>query len=279
VAASTYLWKISGVKPGPGQEISNATLSGCWNASQVKAATAQATGAKPPVEINASTGAVKVDNLNDNVLPVTVSITYMAKYVSAGTGTTAFLKTGTGSTGGITSTVAGPTCQPPLPPSAPTNVIASRGNASATLSWTTPISNYSPITDYKVYVSTGAVIDTHSTATSTVVSALTNGTPYTFTVSALNVVGEGARSAPSNPVTPATVPGAQTGVTAARGDQSATVSWTAPISNGSAITGYTVYLVNPDNTLTPAASVGGSTSSTTRRVAYLVYVCRDLAEA
>jgi hypothetical protein len=72
---------------------------------------------------------------------------------------------------------------------------------------------------------------------------LTNGTPYTFTVTAANVIGTGPASSPSNAVTPSapTVPGAPTAVSATAGNASATVSWTAPSSNGgSAITSYTV---------------------------------------
>ena len=81
-----------------------------------------------------------------------------------------------------------------------------------------------------------------STATTQDVTGLTNGTAYTFKVAAINAVGTGSQSAdPSNPVTPATVPGAPTVVTAVGGDASASVSWTAPASDGgSAVTGYVV---------------------------------------
>ena len=72
-------------------------------------------------------------------------------------------------------------------------------------------------------------------------TGLTNGTAYTFTVAAINAIGTGAASAQSNAVTPATVPGAPTIGTATRGNASATVTWTAPASNGGAvITGYVV---------------------------------------
>jgi hypothetical protein len=74
------------------------------------------------------------------------------------------------------------------------------------------------------------------------VTGLTNGTSYTFTVTATNANGTGPASAPSNAVTPSapTVPGAPTGVTATAGNTAAVVSWIAPGNGGSAITSYTV---------------------------------------
>jgi hypothetical protein len=76
------------------------------------------------------------------------------------------------------------------------------------------------------------------------VTGLTNGTAYTFTVKATNLIGTGPASAASNSVTPtaaATAPGAPTIGTATAGNASATVKWTAPASNGgSPITGYVI---------------------------------------
>ena len=88
------------------------------------------------------------------------------------------------------------------------------------------------------------------------VTGLTNGQAYTFTVTATNAIGTSLASAPSNPVTPLTVPGAPTNVTAAAGNGQATVHYSAPASNGgSAITLYTA-TSSPDG-LTGTSTNGG----------------------
>jgi hypothetical protein len=69
---------------------------------------------------------------------------------------------------------------------------------------------------------------------------LTNGVTYTFNVVARNDVGSAAAPAPSNPVTPATVPGTPTGVVATGGKHQATVSWIDPSNGRSPTTSYTV---------------------------------------
>jgi len=125
-------------------------------------------------------------------------------------------------------------------PGAPTIGTATRGNAQATVPFTAPASNGgSAITSYTATSSPGGF--TASGASSPlVVTGLTNGTAYTFTVTATNAIGTGAASAASNSVTPATVPGAPTIGTAVAGNAQADVAFTAPGSNGgSAITSYT----------------------------------------
>ena len=69
---------------------------------------------------------------------------------------------------------------------------------------------------------------------------LTNGDSYTFTVTGTNGNGNGATSAPSNSVTPSTVPDAPTNVVATAGNQTATVTWTPGFDEGSTTTSYTV---------------------------------------
>ena len=132
-------------------------------------------------------------------------------------------------------------------PGAPTIGAATAGNAQATVSFTAPASNGgSVITGYTVTSSPGN-LTASGTASPITVTGLTNGTAYTFTVTATNAIGTGPASAVSNSVTPATVPGAPTVGTATAGNAHATVSFTAPADNGgSAITGYTV-TSSPDN--------------------------------
>jgi hypothetical protein len=113
------------------------------------------------------------------------------------------------------------------------------------VSWTEPSNGGSPITGYTVtpYIGSTAQPTQAATGTPATVTGLTNGTAYTFTVTATNAIGTGPASAQSNSVTPTapTPPGAPTGVTATPGNGSAMVSWTAPSSTGgSPITSYKV---------------------------------------
>ncbi len=100
-------------------------------------------------------------------------------------------------------------------PSAPSGVSATAGNGSAAVSWNAPSTDGgSPVTGYTVTASPGGATATTAGARTATVNGLTNGTPYTFTVKATNVVGTGSASAASAAVTPRTVPGAPTAVTA-----------------------------------------------------------------
>ena len=133
-------------------------------------------------------------------------------------------------------------------PNAPTIGAATPGNTSATVSWTAPAPNGGPdVTGYVVtpYISGAAQAPTtfNSTATTQTVTGLTNGTTYTFRAQAVNTVGAGPSSGDSNAVTPfvPAVPDAPTIGTATAGSGQATVSWSAPASDGGAsIDGYIV---------------------------------------
>jgi hypothetical protein len=146
---------------------------------------------------------------------------------------------------------------PDVVPGAAGSVSASHGNGSATVSFSAPAPNGgTPVLRYTV-TSSPDNISVSGLGSPISVSGLTNGTAYTFTVTATNAKGSGAASAASAPVTPsADVPGAPASVTASAGNGSATVAFTAPLSNGgSAITGYTV-------TSTPAGGVDVNAGTT-----------------
>jgi hypothetical protein len=87
-------------------------------------------------------------------------------------------------------------------PDAPTGIAAtSGGNASSTVSWIAPSDGGSVITAYTATSNAGHSCT--STTTSCVVTGLTNGTSYTFTVTARNSIGTSNPSSASTAVIPA----------------------------------------------------------------------------
>jgi hypothetical protein len=86
-------------------------------------------------------------------------------------------------------------------PGAPLDVTAKAGNAEVTVSFKAPASNGSAITDYTVTSSPGG-ITAKGARSPMAVKGLTNGTAYTFTVTATNKAGTGVASSASNSVTP-----------------------------------------------------------------------------
>jgi Ca2+-binding RTX toxin-like protein len=133
-------------------------------------------------------------------------------------------------------------------PSAPSGVTATAASAQATVNWTAAASDGgSPITSQEIVVSSGgSVVKTvpgiSATATTSVVTGLTNGTSYTFQVRAVNAFGSGPLSAASAAVTPGGPLTAPTGVVAIRGatGQSVSLSWNAATGGTKPITGYQI---------------------------------------
>jgi RHS repeat-associated protein len=130
------------------------------------------------------------------------------------------------------------------PPGLATGISGVAGNNQVQVSWTAALNGGSTITQYVITASPGgatATVTGNPAATTGLVTGLTNGSPYTFTVLATNALGTGVTSAASPAVTPIGTPGAPTGANAVAGNAQATVNWTAPASNGgSAITSYTI---------------------------------------
>jgi hypothetical protein len=87
-------------------------------------------------------------------------------------------------------------------PGAPTAVSAVAGNAQATVSFTAPaVNGGGAITGYTVTSSPGNITASGSSSP-IVVTGLTNGVAYTFTVTATNAAGVGTASSASSAVTP-----------------------------------------------------------------------------
>jgi len=158
-------------------------------------------------------------------------------------------------------------------PASPAIGTATARNGSALVRWSPPVADGGThVTHYLVRTQdaagnpVGAPTSVNAPATSTVVAGLTNGIRYRFQVAAVNAVGTGAFSGPSNSVVPATVPDAPVIGTAVAGASSdvattATASWSPPPSNGGArITGYVVTALRMSSTA-PGAQVIGRTSS------------------
>ena len=154
-------------------------------------------------------------------------------------------------------------------PGQPTNVVASGANASATVTWTAPLTGGAP-TKYTVTPFIGTTAQTATVVTGTppvthaTITGLTNGTTYTFTVTPANSSGTGPASAASNAVTPSnSPPGAPTSVTASPASSQAQVYWTAPTNaGGGPVSSYTVTPFAGTTAGTPVTASGTATSAT-----------------
>jgi hypothetical protein len=99
---------------------------------------------------------------------------------------------------GHSYTIVSESSQPTLP-SAPRNLIATAGNAQATLTWSAPSSNGgADVTAYNVYRGTGSGGASYLTTVGKVLTytntGLTNGVTYYYNVTAVNSVGAGPSS-------------------------------------------------------------------------------------
>ncbi|TIC83621.1 fibronectin type III domain-containing protein, partial [Nocardioides sp. GY 10113] len=153
-------------------------------------------------------------------------------------------------------------------PTAPEPPTATRGDTTAYVSWIATSGNGSPVTGYTVTSTPGAKTCTTTGALSCTITGLTNGTAYTFTVVATNTIGDSPASDPSTTVTPAGVPAQPAKPTAVRGDQSATITWTAPSTNGAPITGYTVTSTPGAKTCTTTGALSCTITGLTNGTAY-----------
>jgi alpha-tubulin suppressor-like RCC1 family protein len=214
----------------------------------------------PGVQVSSGAAALSWQAPPDNGLPITgYLVTPWAGAPSAPQrfDSTATSQTITGLTNGtsyffvvqaITAAGAGPGMVTPTvvvgivpgPAHFPTAVA---GDSSATVSWWAANGNGSPVLGYMVVPYVGTIAQAprtfSSTATSQIVTGLTNGTSYSFRVAAFNAVGTGPYGSTAV-VTPAAVPSAPSTPVVQAGSSSLVVSWIAPADNGSPITGSVV---------------------------------------
>jgi uncharacterized protein YjbI with pentapeptide repeats len=117
-------------------------------------------------------------------------------------------------------------------------VTAKPANTSATVNWV-PVNDGLTISGYSVAVTPGGQTCTTTYQLSCRFNGLTNGTAYTFAVTATDKYGTGPAGTATT--TPATVPGPPLSVAGTSENSSVLVGWSAPTSNGGApVTQYKV---------------------------------------
>ena len=147
---------------------------------------------------------------------------------------------GTGPASDPSSSVT-PEATKPQPPTAVR--VSIKSGTALTVAWTAPTDNGGgPITGYTVTATDGVTTKTCTTtgATTCDLTGLTQGTAYSVSVVATNYKGDSDAADASSSVAPAAAPSTVSAPTATVGSTSAVVTWSAPSSNGSDITRYTV---------------------------------------
>ncbi|TFD55283.1 fibronectin type III domain-containing protein [Cryobacterium frigoriphilum] len=166
-------------------------------------------------------------------------------------------------------------------PDAPNRPTATPGDTDATVTFTAPASNNSPITGYLISWNGGS--QPVSGAGTHTIRNLSNGTGYAFSVTATNAIGDSAASSPSAAVTPYGVPGAPASATLSapgQGTGALVLNWTAPTSNGgSGVTSYNYEWLQggPAGTTSTPATSDTETGSTGTAYQYRVQACNARA--
>ena len=218
----------------------NATTSGTFGVSVPATSTGYTSSNKGKLW-NASSGTLTLVSLNLGGTDITPSATpyQYSDFLTLGPGGTSLQGYLNSATGTITVTGA---------VNAPTAVVATPLNASASVAFTAPVNTagYALATTPYTVTPHDVVSNTDGTpitgaSSPILVTGLTNNRSYTFTVKATNKFGIiSLASTASSAVTPVVVPNAPTNVVGTPGDAQASVAFTASVANGSTIDHYTV---------------------------------------
>ena len=132
---------------------------------------------------------------------------------------------------GQTSGAESPSCTPYGSVGAPTLLSVAAGDQQVTVTWSPAQPEEGvPITGYEITTFYHGTMTVDPAATSAVVSGLTDGEGYFFTVSALTATGVGPPSAASLPVVPTPSGGVPTLTKVQASDQQVALTWLAPAS-------------------------------------------------
>ncbi len=190
----------NGVGTGAASSASNSVTPRATQTITFAQPSAQTFGTTPTLSASASSGlTVSFTSSTTGVCTITSGGTLT--FVTAGTCTIAADQAGNGSWLAATQVTRSFTVNA-VAPGAPTIGTATAGDAQASVTFTAPAATGgSAITGYTVTSSPGGLTGTGSASPITV-AGLTNGTAYTFTVTATNIGGTGVASSASNSVTP-----------------------------------------------------------------------------
>ncbi|MCR8630375.1 InlB B-repeat-containing protein [Paenibacillus sp. N5-1-1-5] len=166
----------------------NAQISLKWNP------VVGSTGYKVYQSVTSSTYGAEVANVSGSV--------YSYDVTGLKNGTTYYFVVKAVNPGGDSASSNEVSAIPQTVPGAPTDIIAIAGNGQVTVTFTAPVDNGgSKILRYEVTASPGNVTVT-GMASPIIITNLSNGTPYTITVNAINSMGSSEASRFSSVVTP-----------------------------------------------------------------------------
>lgn len=193
------------------------------------------------------------------------SVGDVATYVDGGltNGTTYFYKVSAMNAVGEGPLTGEARATPAALPDAPATLTATAGNGQVGLLWAAANGNGSSILAYKLYRTVGVGSESLLVALGNVTNyndtAVTNGTNYSYRVSASNEVGEGTKSplATALPAGPPTAPS----LSVTGGDGHVDLSWTPAGANGSILLGYEVLKGVGTGSKSVVASLGSAAST------------------